>query len=174
MRDGRRPHRGRPGPRLGRRELAGGADRRGGAPCRARRACRGRARPSCPTASSGASRSRAPTTPPRCRGGVGVVASAVLEGGALTGRYAQAGASGRLQALRDDPRLAEALRAGEGLSALARELDTTPAALAIAFALTNPRVASVVFGASTPEQVAENVAAWELLGRLDETALQRI
>src|SRR3954454_2244442 len=69
------------------------------------------------------------------QGGVGVVASAVLEGGALTGRYGQAGAGGRLQALRDDPGLAEALRAGEQLSALARELDTTPAALAIAFAL---------------------------------------
>jgi L-glyceraldehyde 3-phosphate reductase len=108
------------------------------------------------------------------QGGVGVVASAVLEGGALTGRYAQPGPGGRLQALRDDPALAEALRAGEGLSALARELDTTPAALAIAFVLAHPRVASVVFGASTPEQVAENVAAWELLGRLDDTALRRI
>jgi aryl-alcohol dehydrogenase-like predicted oxidoreductase len=106
--------------------------------------------------------------------GVGVVASAVLEGGALTGRYARPGAGGRLQALRDDPALAAALRAAEGLSALARELDTTPAALAIAFVLAHPKVASVVFGASTPEQVDENVAAWELLGRLDDTALRRI
>jgi L-glyceraldehyde 3-phosphate reductase len=108
------------------------------------------------------------------QGGVSVVASAVMEGGALTGRYAQPGGAGRLQARRDDPALADALRAGEALSALARELDTTPAALAIAFALAHPRVASVLFGASTPEQVAENVAAWDLLGRLDDTALRRI
>jgi L-glyceraldehyde 3-phosphate reductase len=108
------------------------------------------------------------------QGGVSVVASAVMEGGALTGRYAQPGTPGRLQALRDGPALADALRAGEALSALARELDTTPAALAIAFALAHPRVASVLFGASTPEQVAENVAAWDLLGRLDDTALRRI
>src|SRR4051794_7834152 len=108
------------------------------------------------------------------QGGVGVVASAVLEGGALTGRYGQPGAAGRLGALRAEPALAEALRAGDALSALARELDTTPAALAIAFALSHPRVASVLFGASTPEQVAENVAAWQLLGRLDDATLRRI
>jgi L-glyceraldehyde 3-phosphate reductase len=99
--------------------------------------------------------------------GVPVVASAVLENGALTGRYAGADAGGRLEALRDDPARADAFRAGEELSALAAELDATPAALAIAFALTDPKVASVLFGASTPEQVADNVAAWELLGRLD-------
>ena len=41
-----------------------------------------------------------------------------------------------------------------------------PAALAIAFALANPDVASVLFGASRPGQIAENVAA------LDVTAEQ--
>jgi aryl-alcohol dehydrogenase-like predicted oxidoreductase len=41
--------------------------------------------------------------------------------------------------------------------------------LAIAFALTNERVASVLFGATTPAQVAENVAAVELAARLDRS-----
>jgi aryl-alcohol dehydrogenase-like predicted oxidoreductase len=39
------------------------------------------------------------------------------------------------------------------------ELGTTPATLAIAFALANSRVASVLFGATTPAQVTENIAA---------------
>jgi L-glyceraldehyde 3-phosphate reductase len=106
--------------------------------------------------------------------GVSVVASAVLENGALTGRYAQPAARGRLGELRDDPRRAAAFRAGDELSGLASELDTTPAALAIAFALTDPKVATVLFGASTPEQVADNVAAWELLDRLDDEQVARL
>jgi aryl-alcohol dehydrogenase-like predicted oxidoreductase len=107
-------------------------------------------------------------------GGASVVASAVLESGALTGRYAQAGAAGRLQEARADPRRAAAFRAGEALSVLARELDTSAAALAIAFALTDAKVASVLFGASTPAQVEANVAAWELLGRLDDEQRARL
>jgi aryl-alcohol dehydrogenase-like predicted oxidoreductase len=83
-------------------------------------------------------------------GGVSVVASAVLEGGALTGRPRDGGAP------------AEAVRAGEELRALASELDRSPAALALAFALANPDVATVLFGASRPEQVFENVAALEV------------
>jgi aryl-alcohol dehydrogenase-like predicted oxidoreductase len=109
--------------------------------------------------------------------GISIVASAVLENGALTGRYARAGAGGRLEELRDDPRRARAFRAGEELTALADEFGATPAALALAFALTDAKVATVLFGASTPEQVAENVAAWELLGRFDDeqlAALRRI
>ena len=43
--------------------------------------------------------------------------------------------------------------------------------LAIAFALSNERVASVLFGATTPEQVAENARAIEVLDRLDAASL---
>jgi aryl-alcohol dehydrogenase-like predicted oxidoreductase len=83
-------------------------------------------------------------------GGVSVVASAVMEGGALTGRP------------RDDRASPEALRAGEELHSVAAELETTPAALALAFALANQDVASVLFGASRPEQIAENVGALDV------------
>jgi aryl-alcohol dehydrogenase-like predicted oxidoreductase len=75
---------------------------------------------------------------------VSVVASAVLAGGALTGKYP---GSGRLADRRDDPDVARAIRAARG-----------PAA-AIRFALAHPRVASALVGATTPEQLAENVRA---------------
>ena len=45
-------------------------------------------------------------------------------------------------------------------------LDTTPATLAVAFALGNPAVATVLFGATSPAQVEQNVAALELDARL--------
>jgi aryl-alcohol dehydrogenase-like predicted oxidoreductase len=94
--------------------------------------------------------------------GASVVASMSLFFGALTGKYADAGVTGRIAGKLDDAMFGAALRAAERLRALAEELDTTPAALAIAFALANPRVASVLFGATRPEQVLENVRAAEL------------
>jgi aryl-alcohol dehydrogenase-like predicted oxidoreductase len=106
--------------------------------------------------------------------GASVVASAVLAGGALSGKYAGAGAAGRLAAQREDPGLAATFAAGERLRPLAAERDTTPAALAIAFALRHPAVASVLFGATSPGQIAENVAALDALAALDDTTLARL
>jgi aryl-alcohol dehydrogenase-like predicted oxidoreductase len=99
-----------------------------------------------------------------------VVASMPLWYGALTGKYSQGGA-GRIAGELDDPRLQDALAAAEQLRTLATEVDATPASLAIAFALAGPNVASVLFGATRPEQVAENVEAAALLARLDEGEL---
>jgi aryl-alcohol dehydrogenase-like predicted oxidoreductase len=106
-----------------------------------------------------------------------VVGSAALAFGALSGKYAQAGAEGRISEDLDNPAFASALAAAGPLAALAERLDTTPAALAIAFSLSNPRVASALFGATRPEQIAENARAVELLDRLsdsDLTELRRI
>jgi aryl-alcohol dehydrogenase-like predicted oxidoreductase len=50
-------------------------------------------------------------------------------------------------------------------------LQAAPATLAYAFALAHPSVASVVFGATRPEQVVENVAAVDLLARMSEADL---
>jgi aryl-alcohol dehydrogenase-like predicted oxidoreductase len=93
--------------------------------------------------------------------GARVVASYVLAGGVLSGKYAAAG-GGRMAAMLDDERLAPALRAAARLRALAAEWGTAPAALAIAFALGNPDVATVLFGATSPEQLAQNLRAVEL------------
>jgi aryl-alcohol dehydrogenase-like predicted oxidoreductase len=97
-----------------------------------------------------------------------VVASYVLDGGALTGKYTEPAAKGRLSGHLDDQAHARALRAGRQLFELADRIGARPAPLAIAFALLNPQVASVLFGSTSPEQVSENVAAVELLAALDE------
>src|SRR5262249_54782769 len=90
--------------------------------------------------------------------GAGVVASFVLAGGVLTGKY-ETGASGRHAADIEDSALAARRRAGRELRTLASEVGVTPAALAIAFALRSPAVATALFGATSPEQIAENVGA---------------
>ncbi len=102
-----------------------------------------------------------------------VVASYTLAGGLLSGKYAK-GAGGRMAQEKDDPRWAGALRAADALQDLAVELETTPATLAIAWALNNPTVATVLFGATTPQQIAENAQAPALLERLDEEHLARL
>jgi aryl-alcohol dehydrogenase-like predicted oxidoreductase len=99
-----------------------------------------------------------------------VVASAVLAAGILSGKYATLGAEGRAADRLDRPEGQAALDASERLRELAGRLDTTPAALAIAFCLADPHVAAVLFGATTAEQVAENCQAVELLERLDAAA----
>ena len=101
--------------------------------------------------------------------GAGVVASFVMAGGVLTGKY-DAGGTGRATGELDAPRFATARERGRKLHGLARELNLSPAALAIAFALANPTVASVLFGATTPSQIAENVTALDV----DAATVQRV
>jgi aryl-alcohol dehydrogenase-like predicted oxidoreductase len=93
--------------------------------------------------------------------GAGVVASFVMAGGVLTGKY-DAGGSGRADGELDTPRVAAAREQGRRLRALAPEVGCTPAALAIAFALSNPAVATVLFGATSGEQIVDNVAALDV------------
>jgi aryl-alcohol dehydrogenase-like predicted oxidoreductase len=95
--------------------------------------------------------------------GASVVASFVLAGGILSGKYRANPAEGRMAGQLDDPRFAPAHATAERLQALAPEWGTTPAAIAVAYVLANPRVATVLFGATRPEQVAENRRAVELL-----------
>ena len=107
-------------------------------------------------------------------GGVAVVASAVLAFGALTGKYATAGATGRLAGELDNPDLRAALEAAVPLRALADRLGTAPATLAVAFALANPNVASVLFGATSPDQITQNVKAVELLASMSDADLAEL
>lgn len=91
--------------------------------------------------------------------GVCIQASDTLEGGFLAGQPAPAriiaGDPGGLRrAIRDlAPRIAE-IAAGFGAS---------PAQLSLAFPLTNPRVASVLFGVRTLAQLRDNLGAVDLL-----------
>lgn len=104
-------------------------------------------------------------------GGIGVVASFCLAGGVLSGKYRSEGATGRAAGTLDQPRVSPAVRAAGELAAMADRLGTTAAALALAFPLASPAVASVLFGATSPEQVRENCAAAGLLGRLADEDL---
>jgi len=106
--------------------------------------------------------------------GASVVASYVLEGGVLTGKYREQKTHGRVAGELHKPARLAALTAAEPLFGLAERLGTTPAVLAIAFCLSNPRVATVLFGSTTPEQVAENCQAVELLDRLGQDDLAEL
>ena len=70
----------------------------------------------------------------------------------------------------EDPRYAAARAHGGRVRALAAELGTSPSALAIAFALANPAVTSVLFGATSGAQIQENAAALEI----DRATVQRL
>jgi aryl-alcohol dehydrogenase-like predicted oxidoreductase len=100
----------------------------------------------------------------------------VLAGGVLSGKYSL-GESGRLSGPAGSAAIDAAGPAVEGLRSLAARCGTTPAALALAFALDRPVVGSVLFGATTAAQVEENaraVAAWEALGERQRAELAAI
>jgi aryl-alcohol dehydrogenase-like predicted oxidoreductase len=93
------------------------------------------------------------------RGAIGLVASYVLAGGTLTGKY---GRGGRGRATDDDtPVIAAGKRVAEGVVELADSWDVPPSHVAFGYAFNHPDLCSVVFGASTVGQLEENVAAWE-------------
>ncbi len=102
----------------------------------------------------------------------GVVASAVLEGGLLTGKYSAAGVAGRMAGALDGPAAAAALDGGRALRALADEWGTSAAA--VAFALAHPSVASVLIGATSARQLDEILAGLALHAELGEPERARL
>ncbi|MGA9859085.1 MAG: aldo/keto reductase [Solirubrobacteraceae bacterium] len=118
--------------------------------------------------------------------GASLVPSAVLAGGALSGKYGSAGSgsgesgsagfgsgAGRLSSELGDPRHRRALELGAALRPVAEQLGCTPAALAIAFTLGHPRTAATLIGATTPGQIDEAIAAVDLAERADVRAALR-
>jgi aryl-alcohol dehydrogenase-like predicted oxidoreductase len=105
--------------------------------------------------------------------GIGLVAAYVLAGGTLTGKYAGADATGRA---RDDdsPVLARGKQLAPRLVELAGEWGVAPVHLAFAYALDHPNVASVLFGATSPDQVRTNVEAVEVHASLSREQLDAI
>ena len=73
-----------------------------------------------------------------------------------------------------EPRVALAVAAAEELAGLAGRLDTTAAALALAFPFTNPDVTSVLFGATSPQQLRANCAVIGLRDRLGPEQLAQL
>ena len=112
--------------------------------------------------------------------GLGLTIWSPLASGLLTGKYLDGvpeGSRGSLPGyewLRDmltDPSANDKVR---GLAAVADELGCTLAQLALAWCTKNPRVSTVITGASRVEQVRENMAALEVADRLDDELTARI
>lgn len=112
--------------------------------------------------------------------GLGLTTWSPLASGLLTGKYRQGippgsrGAMDNLAFLRGaltDPQRNEAVA---GLGQIAQELSVTTAQLAIAWCALNPRVSSVITGASRVEQLRDNLKAVELLPRLTPQWVARI
>jgi aryl-alcohol dehydrogenase-like predicted oxidoreductase len=103
---------------------------------------------------------------------IGLVASYVLAGGTLTGKYLR-GAVGRAS---DDetPAIVSGKQRAAALVELAAEWDVTPASLAFSFALLHPRLASVLFGATSPQQLHENVNSLGISTSLDDGQRARL
>jgi aryl-alcohol dehydrogenase-like predicted oxidoreductase len=105
-------------------------------------------------------------------GNIGLVASYVLAGGTLTGKYAR-GEGGRA-----DEYQSPVNRVGKELAvevvALADQWGIAPAHVAFAYAFSHPHLAAILFGARTPEQLRENVAAYDTFTALDHEQLNAI
>ena len=106
--------------------------------------------------------------------GVAIVASYTLAGGILTGKYDEDPGAGRAAGMIDQPQWASAVAAGRELAALARDIGEDPASLAMAFALLDPSVTTVLFGATRPEQVSANLGALALAERLTQGERDRL
>jgi diketogulonate reductase-like aldo/keto reductase len=115
---------------------------------------------------------------PYCRAaGLGTLIWSPLAGGFLTGKYTRedpAGEGGRRAAFSVPPvELPRGYDAIDAVREIAQHHDVSSAHVAYAWLLAKPEVSTVIVGASTPEQLLDNLAASELsltekeLGQLD-------
>jgi len=107
-------------------------------------------------------------------GNVAIVASYTLAGGVLTGKYDQDPDAGHRAGTLGQPHAAPAVEAGRELAALARDIGRDPAHLAMAYALLNPAVTTVLFGATRPEQVTASLGALEVADHLTHEDRDRL
>ncbi|MEO7428103.1 MAG: aldo/keto reductase, partial [Acidimicrobiales bacterium] len=112
--------------------------------------------------------------------GIGTTIFSPLASGLLTGKYIDGIPEGSraslpgyewLKASLTDPDRNQAVK---GLKAIADELDSSLAALSIAWCARNPNVSSIITGASTVEQVRENMTALDVLPKLTDDVMARI
>lgn len=98
---------------------------------------------------------------------IGLVVWSPLAGGLLTGKYDEGvPEDSRAQRAKEDwmkEQFSEhRLEKARAISALAREYGTSPASLALAWAMNHPHVDSVITGATRPEQVTDNLKALDV------------
>jgi aryl-alcohol dehydrogenase-like predicted oxidoreductase len=111
--------------------------------------------------------------------GLGLTTWSPLASGVLTGKYANGIPAGSRLALPGYEWLRnsitpERLAAVNKLTTIAADLGCTTTTLAIAWCARNPRVSSVITGASRPEQVKANLKAMDLVDKLDDGVMAAI
>jgi len=112
--------------------------------------------------------------------GLGLTTFSPLASGVLSGKYAVGIPKGSrldlpgyewLKASAGKP---ERIEAARRLQDVARELSCTSAQLALAWCASNPDVSTVITGASSPEQVKENMQALDVLPKLTPEIRRRM
>jgi voltage-dependent potassium channel beta subunit len=112
--------------------------------------------------------------------GLGLTTWSPLASGLLTGKYRSGvpadsrGAIPRMKFLVEDLTDRAKNDAVAKLGEVARDLGCTTAQLALAWCVANPRVSTVITGASRPEQVRENMKAAGIAPRLTPDVMARI
>lgn len=115
--------------------------------------------------------------------GLGTTIWSPLAGGLLTGKYNEGipeDSRGDLEGYEwlrsryDSDEARAQIAKVRALAPIADELGCSLAQLALAWCLTNPNVSTVITGASRPEQVTENMAAMEVVEKLNPEVLETI
>jgi voltage-dependent potassium channel beta subunit len=112
--------------------------------------------------------------------GLGLTTWSPLASGLLTGKYLDGTPEGSRGALEgyewvaDIAQSEDYLRKVRALKAIADELDCSLAQLAVAWCTKNPRVTTVILGASKVSQLQENLTALEVAPLLDDEIMGRI
>jgi aryl-alcohol dehydrogenase-like predicted oxidoreductase len=112
--------------------------------------------------------------------GLGLTTWSPLSSGALTGKYLDKMPEGSRLTMKSMAWLAEEVlqekrkKQVQGLVNMAKEIGSTPAALAIAWCAKNPHVSSVITGASREEQIHDNMKALEILPKLSKDVMTKL
>ncbi len=112
--------------------------------------------------------------------GLGLTTWSPLASGLLSGKYNDGIPEGSRMSLKgyewlkDGVLTPDRIESVKKLGKIAADLGVTTAQLTLAWTAGNPRVSSVITGASRPEQVVENMKAFELISKLDAGAREEI
>jgi voltage-dependent potassium channel beta subunit len=111
--------------------------------------------------------------------GIGLTTFSPLYQGILTGKYNDRIPEGSRASMKDlawlkDQITPERVSAVRQLTSIAQEMGITTSQLAIAWILRRKEVASVITGATRPEQLDENLQAAEAVEKLSEEILNRV
>lgn len=111
--------------------------------------------------------------------GYGTTVYSPMDVGFLSGKYNDGiPEDSRAASMEDEQRqkflAEEKIERSEKLAEVAKDLDLPQARLALAWCLKNPKVSTVITGASRPEQVEENVKASEDVDLLTGEVMERI